>query len=64
MGTKEMVELEGYIKAQTDKAILFDYEDVEDWIPKSQLESSDALVEETLISITIPEWLAKEKGFM
>lgn len=33
------------------------------WLPKSQIEEIEE-VAENVVNITIPEWLAKEKGFI
>jgi hypothetical protein len=32
------------------------------WLPKSQIEIEDASVEHGPINITLPQWLAEEKG--
>ena len=53
------IELEGTIKHQTEKAILFETGMGEAWLPKSQIESAD---DET--SILIAEWFAIEKGLV
>lgn len=51
------------IKTETDKAYLASDGDVTEWIPKSQVshfeEKPDGHAE-----LTIPEWLATEKGFV
>jgi hypothetical protein len=53
--------------SSTDKAILVEVDGERDWIPISQI--NDLSVElHTLergdpLTITIPEWLAEEKGF-
>lgn len=46
------------ITRETDKAKLFQTAEGEIWIPVSQIE------DETDDEITIPEWLAKEKGLI
>lgn len=48
------------IVMQTDKAILFRVEGEEHWIPKSQIDH----VDEDSMEVTIPEWIAKDRGFV
>jgi len=54
--------------ASTDKAILVEVDGVKDWIPKSQIYDSsvdlDELEKGDPATITIPEWLAEEKGLI
>jgi hypothetical protein len=50
----EVVSLEGQISRETEKAILFKYNDSENWMPKSQInikKKKDSCV------IEIPNWL-------
>ena len=52
------VDLNGNIIGETEKAWLFDHDGAEDavWVPKSQCQwDSDTS------TMTIPQWLAKEK---
>jgi hypothetical protein len=60
---------EGQVIRHTDKAVLFEVEGEEMWLPRSQIEGD--LTDEYLIacaesctpiSFTIPEWLAETKG--
>lgn len=61
----EEVEVMGVLEAETPKAYLLDTGDDKHWLPKSQvtLVSGDPAKgkgEELVVSI--PEWLAREKG--
>lgn len=57
------VEFEGYVKHETDLAILFQYGEKEVWLPKSHIELENYLIEsEKLLTIAIPLWLARQKG--
>lgn len=50
-------------KRETALAILFTDGVIEAWLPKSQIETlSDGETE--LLEVSVPEWLAKEKGFI
>lgn len=48
------------IITETGKAVLFDIEGEEIWIPASQLEDYD----EDNQTFDIPDWLAEEKGLV
>jgi hypothetical protein len=50
------------VKAETDKAILVDYEGKEYWLPKSQLEDWPDV--EDGGDIEVPLWLLEEKGMV
>ncbi len=50
-----LVDLAGEIMAQTEKAIQFFDGDRKVWLPRSQIEINDDG------TITMPEWLAKDK---
>ncbi len=56
-----LVEVDVFIKAQTDLAILTDDDE---WLPKSQIVDGDYLETGTDVGIEIPEWLALEKGLI
>lgn len=64
------IEIEGEIRASTDKAVLFDDGDVRVWLPKSETaiawKDGDALLTSDIrpCTVTIPEWLAYEKGLI
>ena len=58
MGKSELFDLAAEIKGETDKAgRLFDGTKTE-WVPKSQVEDNGDG------TFTMPEWLAKDKGFI
>ena len=58
-------EIEGILKAETEKAILFDNGDVQAWIPRSQIESIHHDSANFLsVTIIIPEWLAEAKDLI
>ena len=68
-GIKQQIELYVEIRYKTDRAVLLSDGVVEGWIPLSQLnEDSYAEIEDGEIGdgleISIPEWLAKDKGFI
>ena len=57
-GRFDLVDITAEIRAETDKAWrLFDGDRTE-WVPKSQVERNDDG------TFTMPEWLAKDKGFI
>jgi hypothetical protein len=56
--TKKLVSIAAEIRGETEKAWrLYDGKRTE-WVPKSQVEAND---DDTF---TMPEWLAKDKGFI
>ena len=58
MSRKELIDIAGTIRAETEKALrIFDGKRTE-WVPKSQVEENGDG------TFTMPEWLAKEKGFI
>lgn len=60
-----VIDIDGAIEARTGKAVLFHTGNREEaaWLPLSQVE-----VEETgvggIVTVTLPEWLAQEKGLI
>ena len=58
MTVEKLIDIAAELKGETDKAFrLFDGSKTE-WVPKSQVEkNSDG-------TFTMPEWLAKDKGFI
>jgi hypothetical protein len=55
---RELVDIAAELRGETDKALrLFDGTTTE-WVPKSQVENNGDG------TFTMPEWLAKEKGFI
>ncbi len=54
----KLVDVEAEIRGETEKALrLYDGKEME-WVPKSQVEDNNDG------TFTMPEWLAKEKGFI
>ena len=60
-----IIDIDGAIEARTEKAVLFHTGNKEDaaWLALSQIE-----IEETgiggIVTVTLPEWLALEKGLI
>ena len=60
-----VIDIDGAIEARTEKAVLFHDGDKSKaiWLARSQIE-----IEETgvagIVTITLPEWLALEKGLI
>lgn len=53
------------IKQETDMAILVDHDGGEEvWIPKSVITHREEDTVKGLTAITIPEWLATDKGML
>ena len=61
---KNYVELEVELLAETPAALKISDGTMEVWVPKSQLESEVEQLDNGLIQIVIPEWLAREKGLI
>ena len=55
---RELVDIEGEIRAQTEKAIQFYDGKTTAWLPRSQIEINDDG------TVTMPEWLAMDKGLV
>jgi hypothetical protein len=60
MARDEFVELTGEIRHETDLAVLFFDGETEVWLPRSQIEIDGR----GLVTVTVPEWLAKDKGLI
>lgn len=58
MSNPRLIDISGEIRAETEKAFqIFDGARTE-WVPKSQVEDNGDG------TFTMPEWLAKDKGFI
>lgn len=58
MPKRELIEIAAEVKGETEKALrLFDGSKTE-WVPKSYVENNEDG------TFTMPEWLAKDKGFI
>ena len=53
----DLVDLPARLLADQGKAYRFDFGDHQVWLPKSQVEFADGVV-------TMPEWLASERGLI
>lgn len=56
MAKRELVDISGYVQGETELAFRFNDGDQTVWLPKSQCQWN-----ETDKTMTMPEWLAKEK---
>ena len=54
----DIIEIAATLVIETPKAFLLDDGGVEEWVPKSQVENNDDG------TFSMPEWLAKDKGFI
>ena len=64
---EDVVELEvSEVLKETDLAVLCVIEEDEVWLPKSQIREGVELLSEGTVDvvITIPQWLAEEKGLV
>ena len=67
MPKREIIDIAGCLHEETEKAILFsDTANKEDavWLPKSQVEVEHDGGQERFVTVTLPEWLAKDKGLI
>jgi hypothetical protein len=65
--SEERVEVVGELLGSTDKAVkvkvtLADGSESEEWLPRSQL--ADQWKKEETVGMTIPRWLAEDRGFV
>lgn len=61
----DIIDIDGAIEARTDKAVLFHTGDKEQaaWLPLSQIEVDETGVP-GIVTVTLPEWLATDKGLI
>lgn len=64
MTEKELVDIEGELKGETEKAFKFYDGGVTEWLPKSQVEWHGKPPTFFHGTMVMPMWLAKEKGFV
>lgn len=64
MSTERLAEITVILVRETERAILVTDGDLSDavWLPKSQVEVEEA--RDGLVDITLPEWLAIERGLV
>ena len=61
-GKSDLIDIFGTLKFETPKAYLFDFgHDEGTWVPKSQVEIDE---KGGGFTVTMPTWLAKEKGLI
>lgn len=65
MSNRETTEISGIIKRDepSEDAILFSDGDREEWLPRSQIEVGETDPRTKLTNVTMPEWLAVDRGF-
>jgi hypothetical protein len=67
MPKPSLIDVAGCLHLETEKAILFsDTADKRDavWLPKSQCEWHHDGGQDRFVTVTLPEWLAKDKGLI
>lgn len=60
-GRSNLVDVTGEVRQDREKSILFFDGTREVWLPKSQIEIES---KGKLVEVTMPEWLAQEKGLI
>jgi hypothetical protein len=65
-GKDKYVDIEVEIKHETNAALLVSDGDKDGWLPKSLIKDKSQLVygKCDVKTITVPEWIAKSKGFI
>ena len=60
-----VIDIDGAIEARTDRAVLFHTGDKEQaaWLPLSQIEVSETGIG-GIYTVSLPEWLAEDKGLI
>jgi hypothetical protein len=68
VSASEYIELEVLeIKAETEKALLFQLEDSQVWVPKSQIPKDDVeqyVVGDLDLTVLVSEWFASKEGLI
>lgn len=64
MANNTPVELELELIHTTEDAYLFSDGDTEEWIPRALVQSMEETDEEDTYLVTLPEWLALDRGFI
>lgn len=66
MMKSDVIDLDVHLIAETEKAVLVNLDETNEddavWLPKSQIEINKK--QKTTINITLPEWLALNKGLI
>jgi hypothetical protein len=58
MGKREVIDITATLEGETAKAFRINDGTKTEWVPKSQVEKNDDG------TFTMPEWLARDKGFI
>lgn len=64
---QEMHTLTGTFVRQTERGLLFEVGNVEEWLPKSQIRKlapEEPCSDGDEITLSVPDWLARDKGFV
>lgn len=61
---KEIFTVEGQVLRRTEKAILFEFNEEEVWLPVSQLVDAEELPMRGFTEVIMTAWIAKEKGLI
>lgn len=61
----DVIDIDGAVEARTEKAVLFHTGNKEEavWLPLSQIEIEDTGFK-GIFTVTLPEWLALDKGLI
>lgn len=65
MSNDELVTIDGAIEARTEKAVLFHTGDKTQavWLPRSKIQIDDSGFV-GILTVTMPEWMALERGLI
>jgi hypothetical protein len=65
MSRDELIEIDGAIEARTDQAVLFHTGDKSQavWLPRSRIQIDDTGIPE-IFTVTMPEWMAVDRGLI
>lgn len=67
MSKRELIDLTVALHAETAKAVLVSEDGKKEravWIPKSQCEVEPHERHQAIVTLTMPEWMAKDKGLI
>lgn len=65
MTKSDIIDIDGAIEAKTEKAVLFHTGNKAEaaWLPLSQIEVDETGIS-GIVTVTLPEWLALDKGLI
>ena len=58
------IEITVVIIRETDAALLLNDGTSKEWVPKSQISYPDGAGPGDMVEVTMPEWLAQDRGFI